>query len=152
MSASKTRTYLIFLTLLNISILLAIVWSSWGRTWSTGQQLVLENYLQLDAEQVLYWRQAEQTFLVQLEGNEAAIKQQRNALIGAVFADDLQLDDVHLARNALAQLQNQQQQIVIEQLLAERAILTARQRQTLQDLLIQQPIHASQYEQLHTSE
>lgn len=152
MSASKTRTYLIFLTLLNISILLAIVWSSWGRNWSTGQQLVLANYLQLDAEQVLYWRQAEQTFLEQLEGNETAIKQQRNALIGALFADDLQLDDVHLARNALAQLQNQQQQIVIEQLLAERAILNARQRQTLQDLLIQQPIHASQYEQLHTSE
>ena len=152
MNESKARTYFIFLTLLNISILLAIVWSSGGRAGSTTTAPVLANYLQLDAEQVLYWRQAEQTFLAQLPGNESAIKQQRNALIGAVFADDLQLDDVHLARNALAQLQNQQQQIVIEQLLAERAILTARQRQTLQDLLIQQPIHASQYEQLHTSE
>lgn len=152
MNESKTRTYFIFLTLLNLSILLAIAWSSGGRAWSTTTAPVLANYLQLDAEQVLYWRQAEQTFLAQLQGNENAIKQQRNALIETVFADDLNVDDVHVARQSLAQLQSQQQEIVIEQLLAERAILTARQRRLLQEILIQQPIHTSQYEQLHKSE
>ncbi|WP_205341727.1 periplasmic heavy metal sensor [Denitrificimonas caeni] len=152
MNESNARTYFVFLTLLNLSILLAIAWSSWGRAWSPTTAPVLANYLQLDAEQVLYWRQAEQTFLVQLQSNESAIKQQRNALIEAVFADDLNVDDVHVARQSLAQLQNQQQEIVIEQLLAERAILTARQRRVLQEILIQQPIHTSQYEQLHKSE
>jgi hypothetical protein len=149
MSQFKKRRYFIFLTLLNLGILLAIVWASWG---PASKAPVLANYLQLDAEQVLYWGQAEQRFLVQLASNESAIKQQRNALIEAIFADDLILADVHLARQTLAQLQNQQQEIVIEQLLAERAILTARQRQLLQELLIQQPIHASRYEQLHKSE
>lgn len=149
MNHSKKRTYFIFLTLLNLGILLSIVWESWG---PTNKPPVLANYLQLDAEQVLRWGQAEQTFLGQLEGNEAAIKQQRNTLIEAIFADDLILDDVHLARQTLAQLQNQQQEIVIEQLVAERAILTARQRALLHELLLEQPIHASQYEQLHKSE
>lgn len=149
MNASKTRTYLIFLTLLNFSILLGIVWASWGRAWTTDKQPVLANYLQFDAQQVLQWRQAEQGFLVQLERNEDAIKQQRNALIETVFADELVLDDVQSARQALAQLQNQQQEIVVEQLLVERAILTTKQRHLLKDILIQQPIHSSQYEQLH---
>lgn len=149
MNQSKTRTYLIFLTLLNFSILLAIVWANWG---GTSKPLVLANYLQLDAEQVLRWREAEQTFLGQLESNEAAIKQQRDTLIEAVFADELVLDNVHVERQTLAQLQNQQQKIVVEQLLAERAILTARQRELLQDILIQQPIHTSQYEQLHKND
>lgn len=149
MSQSKKSRYFIFLTLLNLGILLAIVWASWG---STSKPPVLANYLQLDAEQVLHWRQAEQAFLVQLESNENAIKQQRNTLIEAVFADDLRLAEVHLARQSLAQLQNKQQEIVVEQLLAEREILTARQRDLLKELLIQQPMHASHYEQLHKSE
>ncbi len=81
-----------------------------GKLGHTSKPPVLANYLQLDAEQVLRWGgQAEQAFLGQLEGNEAAIKQQRNALIEAVFADDLSLEEVHLARQTLAQLQNQQQ-------------------------------------------
>lgn len=149
MSQSKKSRYFIFLTLLNLGILLAIVWASWG---STSKPPVLANYLQLDAEQVLHWRQAEQAFLVQLESNENAIKQQRNTLIEAVFADDLSLAEVHLARQSLAQLQNKQQEIVVEQLLAEREILTVRQRDLLKELLIQQPMHASHYEQLHKSE
>lgn len=149
MSQLKKRRYFIFLTLLNLGILLAIVWASWG---STSKPPILANYLQLDAEQVLHWRQAEHAFLVQLESNENAIKQQRNTLIQAVFADDLSLDNVHLARQSLAQLQNKQQEIVVEQLLAERQILTAHQRGLLKELLIQQPMHASKYEQLHKSE
>lgn len=149
MSQSKKSRYFIFLTLLNLGILLAIVWASWG---ATSKPPVLANYLQLDAEQVLHWRQAEQAFLVQLESNENAIKQQRNTLIEAVFADDLSLAEVHLARQSLAQLQNKQQEIVVEQLLAEREILTVRQRDLLKELLIQQPMHASHYEQLHKSE
>lgn len=149
MNQSKKRTYSIFITLLNLSILLAIVWTTWG---GTSKQLVLANYLQLDAEQMLRWGQAEQSFLGQLEDNETAIQQQRNALIEAVFADDLDLEEVHAARQTLAQLQNQQQKIVVEQLLAERAILTARQRQLLQEILLQQPIHASHYEQLHKND
>src|SRR5690554_4998511 len=131
MSQSKKSRYFIFLTLLNLGILLAIVWASWG---STSKPPVLANYLQLDAEQVLHWRQAEQAFLVQLESNENAIKQRRNTLIEAVFADDLSLAEVHLARQSLAQLQNKQQEIVVEQLLAEREILTARQRDLLKEL------------------
>ena len=149
MNQSKKRPYFIFLTLFNLGILLAIMWASWGHA---SKPPVLANYLQLDAEQVLRWGQAEQAFLGQLEDNEAAIKQQRNALIEAVFADDLSLEEVHLARQTLAQLQNQQQKIVVEQLLAERAILTARQKKLLQELLIEQPMHASQYEKLHKSE
>ncbi|QEY57863.1 periplasmic heavy metal sensor [Pseudomonas sp. C27(2019)] len=149
MNQPKKRRYFIFLTLLNFGILLAIVWASWG---GANKQLVLANYLQLDAQQVLHWRQAEQAFLVQLETNENAIKQQRNSLIEAVFADDLDLENVDLARQSLAQLQNQQQEIVVKQLLAEREILTARQRGLLKELLLQQPMHASHYEQLHKSE
>lgn len=152
MNTSKIRTSLIFITLLNLSILLAIVWAGWGRAWLTEQAPALENHLMLDAQQVLQWQQAEREFLVRLGANTAAIQQQRNMLIETVFADDLVLEDVHAARQALARLQNQQQEIVVEQLLAERAIVTPAQRRTLQELLLQQPIHSSHYEQLHQSE
>ena len=151
MNTLKNRTYLIFITLLNLSILLAIIWACWGRAWSTAQTPVLENYLMLDAQQVLQWQQAEREFLVRLESNAAAIQKQRTVLIKAVFADELVLDEVHAARQALARLQNQQQSIVVEQLLAERSIATPAQRRALEELLLQQPMHSSQYEQLHQS-
>lgn len=149
MNASKTRSYLIFLTLLNISILLAIVWATGGRAWTTGKPPVLANYLQFDAQQVLQWRQAEQEFLLQLERNEAGIQQQHNALIEAVFADELVLDKVESARLALAQLKNLQQEIEVKQLLAERAILTTKQRLLLKDILLQQPLPSAQFKHLH---
>lgn len=145
MNTLKNRTYLIFITLLNLSILLAIIWTGWGRAWSTAQTPVLENYLMLDAQQVLQWQQAEREFLVRLESNAAAIQKQRTVLIKAVFADELVLDEVHAARQALARLQNQQQSIVVEQLLAERSIATPAQRRALEELLLQQPMHSSQY-------
>lgn len=149
MSASKTRTYLTFLTLLNISILLGIVWATGGRAWTAEKPPVLANYLHFDAQQVMQWRQAEQEFLLQLERNEASIQQQHNALIEAVFADELVLDEVESARLALAQLKNQQQEIEVKQLLVERTILTTKQRHLLKDILLEQPIPSSQFKQLH---
>lgn len=149
MNASKTRPHLIFLTLLNISIMLGTVWAIGGRAWTTEKPPVLANYLQFDAQQVMQWRQAEQEFLLQLERNEASIQQQHNALIEAVFADELVLDEVESARLALAQLKNQQQEIEVKQLLAERAILTTKQRHLLKEILLEQSIPSSQFKQLH---
>lgn len=152
MNTSKLRSFIIIATLLNVSVLLAIVWAGWGRAWQAETTPALEDYLQLNAQQVLQWRQAEQGFLVQLEGNESAIHQQRNALIESIFAEQLVLNEVHRAQLALAKLQNEQQHIVVEQLLAERAILTPQQRLLLQQLLTQQAIYPSQFEQLHKNQ
>ncbi|MND07529.1 hypothetical protein D3C83_295640 [compost metagenome] len=52
-------------------------------------------------------------------------------------------------RLAIARLQDAQQQQVIEQLLLERNILTAEQRQRLAHLLTQQPVGPSGFESLH---
>lgn len=152
MNHTKIRTYITFLTLLNLGIFLAIAWAGWGRIWQVENTPELIQYLQLDAQQVLQWQKAEQQFLIQLKENELVIQTQRNALIEKVFADNLVLEEVQQARNDLALSQNQQQNIVVEQLLAEREILTAQQRVLLKNFLLQQATEPSPFEQLHTNE
>lgn len=152
MKPTKAHTYFIFLTLLNLGILFAVAWATWGQSEHTTKNPKLTEYLQLNAQQITQWHAAEQGFLVQLRDNESAIETQRNALIEAIFHEELALENVHQARENLAHLQNQQQKIVVEQLLTERQILTTQQRSLLQHLLQQQSAETSHYEQLHTNQ
>lgn len=144
----QNRPWLYF-TLLNLGIFLAIAWAGWGQLWRAEKPLQLTQYLALNSQQVSQWQDAEHAFLIQLKQNEQALHAQRNQLIQAVFADELILDQVQHAREQLAQLQNQQQKIVLEQLLAERALLNKEQRYLLQQLLLQQGSQVSHYEKLH---
>jgi Spy/CpxP family protein refolding chaperone len=88
-------------------------------------------------------------FFARLHASGAAIKEHRDRLIEAIFAEAPDPELIERERIAIAGLQDAQQQQVIEQLLLERNILTAEQRQRLAQLLTQQPVGPSGFESLH---
>lgn len=67
----------------------------------------------------------------------------------ALFADAIDSARIESARAAIAELQQTQQRLIIEQLIAERAILNARQREQLLGLLLAQPPARTTVEDLH---
>ncbi len=67
----------------------------------------------------------------------------------ALFADAIDSARIESARAAIAELQQTQQRLIIEQLIAERAILDAPQRAQLATLLRGQPGTRSTVEDLH---
>lgn len=109
----------------------------------------LARYLSLSAPQQQRWREAETAFIAQLASGEREILQRRNRLIGEIFAAAPDAARIEAERAGIAQLQDQRQRIVIEQLLAEREILDAAQRERLAQLLRSQPAGVSGFEQLH---
>ncbi len=73
----------------------------------------------------------------------------RRALVEALFAEAIDPLRIETARAAIAELQQDQQRLIIEQLIAEREILDARQRQQLLGLLLAQPPARTTVEDLH---
>ena len=98
--------------------------------------LNLQDYLDLTAEQRTQWQQLEPDFLHALAANWQDIRQHREALVRHIFAATPDRSAIDAEQSAIAQLQGTQQQRVIAQLLAERQLLNAAQRQRLMDLLL----------------
>ncbi len=109
----------------------------------------LARYLSLSAEQQRRWHEAENTFIGLLADSGEEILERRNRLIDEVFADTPDAARIEAERTHIAQLQDERQRIVIEQLLREREILDAGQRDRLAQLLRSQPPDVSGFEQLH---
>ncbi|AMO35941.1 conserved protein of unknown function [Thauera humireducens] len=109
----------------------------------------LHQVLGLDEAQRARWEAAERPFLQQFERASAQLEAHRTALVKALFADTLDPERIESERAAIAELQQAQQRMLIEQLITERAILDAGQRQTLLGLLLDQPPTRSTAEDLH---
>lgn len=109
----------------------------------------LVDYLDLRDEQKRDWREAESHFLAQFEPRASEIRELRDRLIRAMFADDPDRAAIESDRARIARLQEEQQRLVVEQLLRERAVLDAAQRERLMQLLLEQSAGQSGPETLH---
>lgn len=149
MSTSSLRLALLVSVLFNLGVLGALGWQQLADRTSASDTPLLVRELQLDDEQQQQWQDIETLFLKELEHSTLAIQQQRNRLIDSIFAQQLDAERISAAQRALAEQQNQQQQLVIEQLLREREILNTAQRQRLAQLLSQQSLLPTDVEMLH---
>lgn len=96
----------------------------------------LEDYLQLNAEQLPQWREQEQSFIEELDEAWAWIHHHRTNMIHEIFSEVPQMDVVERERQAIEELQAEQQHKVIQQLLKEREMLDQNQRARLARLLL----------------
>lgn len=152
MSPSTLRSALAFSVLINLGVLAALGWqklASDGLPMPSGAQTTLSRELQLSPGQLQRWHDAEAPFLALLHASGADIQKHRDELIQAIFSRDVDRARIDRAQASIADLQNRQQQLVIEQLLRERDILDAQQREKLAQLLMQEPIGPSGFERMH---
>lgn len=110
----------------------------------------LPDYLQLTPEQRARWEGLEPPFLHDLSSNWSEIRHHREALVRHIFAAAPDRAAIDAEQAAIARLQVTQQQRVIDQLLAERAMLDDTQRaRLLQLLLTRYAEEATEEELLH---
>lgn len=144
------RFALVLSLLVNLGVLGAVGWRAWQANSAGFPGLAL--YLGLDEAQQQRWREAETGFLGQFRAASQEIHARRDRLIDAIFAPTPDAQAIESERAAIAQLQDQQQKLVIEQLLRERELLDGDQRERLRELLRQQPVGSSGVEELHEHE
>ena len=149
-----TRSLLAISLSLNLGIAGALLWqSSRPRPQADPAHpapLNLQDHLALNAEQRARWQALEPDFLQALAANWQAIRQHREALVRHIFAATPDRTAIDAEQAAIARLQGAQQQRVIAQLLAERALLDEHQRTRLMELLLNRYAQEStEEEQLH---
>ena len=98
--------------------------------------LDLPEHLALTSEQRTQWAALETPFLEELASNWEGIQHHREALVRHIFAATPNRAAIDAEQAAIANLQAAQQQRVITQLLAERALLNDQQRAQLLHLLL----------------
>lgn len=98
----------------------------------------LANHLGLDDRQFSQWRSNEQYFLSELQSSWDIIRNNRELMIREIFSDKPDIAEIEALRDEIAEQQSRQQRVVIDQLIREREILDQRQRNMLEDLLINQ--------------
>lgn len=135
-------TVLVLSLLLNVGVLSAVGFQVFKNgkvpavlaqeTGSAG----LEAYLQLDAAQLPQWREQERSFMEELDEAWVWIHDHRTTMIHEIFSENPQMDVVERERQAIAELQEEQQHKVIQQLLREREMLDQSQRARLVRLLL----------------
>lgn len=145
MNIARLRVLLAFSLLVNVGVLGAAAY----RALATDDFPGLPRYLQLDAAQTKRWHEVEKNFLAQLGANADSIRTHRDRMILAIFADIPDIARIDAERAVIARLQDEQQKNVLQQLLAEREMLTAEQRTRLARLLLDQPAGPSPIERLH---
>ena len=112
--------------------------------------LNVADYLGLAPQQRERWQQLEPAFLRDLAANWSDIRRHRESLVRHIFAESPQRAAIDAEQATIATLQAAQQQRVIAQLLAERDLLDAPQREKLMNLLLSRYAQEStEEEQLH---
>lgn len=152
MSSTLQRRLLAVSLLINLGVLVAALWSqlaSDGLPMPSGAQTSLTRELQLNSRQLQRWHDAEAPFLAQLRTSMQAIGEQRDSLVRGIFAAETDIEKIEAARVRIAELQERQQRLVIDQLLREREILEPSQRDRLADILLGQPVGPIGLDQLH---
>lgn len=152
MSQASLRNALALSVLVNVGVLAAVGWqklSHDGLPMPSGAPTELSRELQLSASQLQRWHDAEAPFLAYLRSSNASLDEHRNRLIEAIFAEQVDRMVIDAEQTKIAELQNEQQRLLIDQLLQEREILKPQQRARLAQVLMQQSFGAGSIEQLH---
>lgn len=148
MKASTLRLALLLSVALNLGVIAAVLLDRIQPDTPPASP-PLHQLLELRPEQRSRWDAAEGPFLQQFSAAGQQLEQHRSALIDALFADPVDLARVETERAAIADLQQTQQRLMIDQLIAERAILDAAQSAKLHALLrMPSPTHSA-VEDLH---
>ena len=148
MKPASLRLALLLSVALNLGVIGAVTLDRL-RPSAAAPKPALHQVLGLNADQRARWEAAERPFLQQFDAATAQLENHRAALIDALFADTIDSARIESARAAIAELQQTQQRLIIEQLITERAILDAQQRAQLATLLRDQPGTRSTVEDLH---
>ncbi len=148
MKSASLRLALLLSVALNLGVIGAVTLDRLRPPANTSKP-ALHQVLGLNADQRARWEAAERPFLQQFDAATAQLENHRAALIDALFADTIDSARIESARAAIAELQQTQQRLIIEQLITERAILDAQQRAQLATLLRDQPGTRSTVEDLH---
>lgn len=152
MSNTTLRNALALSVLVNIGVLAGLGWqklSHDGLPMPSGAPTELSRELQLSASQLQRWHDAEAPFLAYLRASNASLGEHRNRLIEAIFAEQVDRAVIDAEQAKIAELQNEQQRLLIDQLLQEREILEPQQRARLAQVLTQQSFGTDSIEQLH---
>lgn len=136
-------TVLVLSLLLNAGVLSAVGFQAFKTGKVPGvlaeepaPSVALEEYLKLNADQLPKWRAQEQAFMQDLDDAWVWIDHHRHNMIHEIFSEAPQMDIVERERQAIAELQEEQQHNVIQQLLKERELLEPQQRARLVRLLL----------------
>lgn len=152
MSQATLRNALVLSLLVNVGVLAAAGWqklSQDGLPMPSGAPTELSRHLQLSASQLQRWHDTEAPFLAYLHASNASLGEHRQRLIEAIFAEQVDRAVIDAEQMKIAELQNEQQRLLIDQLLNERDILEPPQRARLAQVLIEQPVGAEGIEKLH---
>ncbi|WP_312485020.1 periplasmic heavy metal sensor [Stutzerimonas nitrititolerans] len=152
MSNTTLRNALVLSVLVNVGVLAGLGWQKLSRDglpMPSGAPTELSRELQLSASQLQRWHDAEAPFLAYLRASNASLGEHRNRLIEAIFAEQVDRTVIDAEQAKIAELQNEQQRLLIDQLLQEREILEPQQRGRLAQVLTQQSFGADSIEQLH---
>lgn len=152
MSNTTLRNALALSVLVNVGVLAGLGWQKLSRDglpMPSGAPTELSRELQLSASQLQRWHDAEAPFLAYLRASNASLGEHRNRLIEAIFAEQVDRTVIDAEQAKIAELQNEQQRLLIDQLLQEREILEPQQRARLAQVLTQQSFGADNIEQLH---
>ncbi|KGK82563.1 periplasmic heavy metal sensor [Pseudomonas aeruginosa] len=152
MSNTTLRNALALSVLVNVGVLAGLGWqklSHDGLPMPSGAPTELSRELQLSASQLQRWHDAEAPFLAYLRASNASLGEHRNRLIEAIFAEQVDRAVIDAEQAKIAELQNEQQRLLIDQLLQEREILEPQQRARLAQVLTQQSFGTDSIEQLH---
>ncbi|MCF7201655.1 periplasmic heavy metal sensor [Pseudomonas oligotrophica] len=152
MSNTILRNALVLSLLVNVGVLAGLGWqklSQDGLPMPSGAPTGLSRELQLSASQLQRWHDAEAPFLAYLRASNASLGEHRNRLVEAIFAEQVDRAVIDAEQAKIAELQNEQQRLLIDQLLQEREILEPQQRARLAQVLTQQSFGADSIEQLH---
>lgn len=152
MSNTTLRNALVLSVLVNVGVLAGLGWQKLSRDglpMPSGATTELSRELQLSASQLQRWHDAEAPFLAYLRASNASLGEHRNRLIEAIFAEQVDRTVIDAEQAKIAELQNEQQRLLIDQLLQEREILEPQQRARLAQVLTQQSFGADNIEQLH---
>ena len=150
--ATWTRSLLAISLALNLGVVAALVLRqpppADPPTTAHEAPVNLQDYLELTGEQRQHWQQLEPGFLTEVSANWNAIRNHREALVRHIFAAAPDRQAIDAEQAAIARLQAEQQQRVIAQLLAERALLNEAQRVRLMELLLRRYAQESSEEEL----
>ncbi|MDT3705307.1 MAG: periplasmic heavy metal sensor [Thiobacillus sp.] len=139
-----------FSLLLNIGVLGAVGYQAWaGGDSASNEHDHLVKHLKLSEEQRTQWRKKEEIFLRDMGDYWAEVRFHRERMIREIFAQQPDPAAIEASRAAICRLQENQQRQVIKQLMEEKQMLTATQREALAELLVEQKPAGSLEERLH---
>ncbi|ESQ97271.1 MULTISPECIES: periplasmic heavy metal sensor [Stutzerimonas] len=141
MTTSTLRGALALSLLVNCGVLGALAWQKLqtdGLPMPSGAPTELSHQLELSANQLGRWHDGQAPYLARLRALDSDLDAQRSKLLQALLGERVDPAQIASEQAKLGELRDARQQLQIEQLLNERELLDARQRQKLVSFLARQ--------------